>query len=263
MWIRQLSGNKKIKYIPSGSILTCCLMVLCFHLMTSAQTQFSKWEWNVTATMHRPSPIKQTVGNDKIQIRPSAGWEFGFAREIATKGNYKFDFGYNRGSTPVYLFIKLAIRDYPVLRIDYASSFYYVQHPYNLFYFRIRKKLSDNTTIGLELANRFYTSSSAGTGLAGFNALTGSRLLIYRARTYSAGTPTFSPHLKLSFTGTIWKRFPSFLYEASLCYAPISVISGSYVLFPYYPAYISAGTFRVQQSYLGLAIKYRRVKKED
>ncbi|MGL4596145.1 MAG: hypothetical protein ACRCYO_01380, partial [Bacteroidia bacterium] len=99
------------------------------------------------------------------------------------------------------------------------------------------------------------------TNIGGFNSYNGANLIIFKSRIETNNKRFFSPHLKLSFTGTIWKRFPSFLYEASLCYAPISVLDGRFVLFPDEANYTSSGTFRVQQSYLGLGIKYRRVKK--
>jgi hypothetical protein len=226
-----------------------------------AQTTVSKWEWNLTSTVHPPSKIKQTVGEDKIQIRPSSGWEFGLAYEIFASEKYKLDIGYCRGSTPLYLYIKLAMSDYTMLRRDYASSFYTVQHPYNSFYFRVRRSVCNNATVGVEIANRFYSSSYASTGIEGYNSYNGGQLSIFRSLSITKSNFYFSPHLKLSFTGTIWKRFPSFLYEASLCYAPISVIDGFFVLFPNSPGYTSSGTFQVQQSYLGLGIKYRRVRK--
>ncbi|MGL4597530.1 MAG: hypothetical protein ACRCYO_08385, partial [Bacteroidia bacterium] len=119
----------------------------------------SKWEWNITATIHPPSSIKQTSGIDKIQIRPSAGWEFGFSRQVYAKNKLRIDLGYNRGSTPVYFFIKLSATDYSILRRDYATSFYSVQHPYNAFYFRICKELFIGNVIGIEVANRIYPSS--------------------------------------------------------------------------------------------------------
>ncbi|MGL4597531.1 MAG: hypothetical protein ACRCYO_08390 [Bacteroidia bacterium] len=230
------------------------------HSVIVAQT-VSKWEWNITSTIHPPSSIKQTSGTDKIQIRPSAGWEFGFSREIYSKNSLKIDLGFNRGSTPMYLYFKLSKDQYPVLNMTDVYSFYYVQHPYNSYYIRFRKSIKSTNFLGIELANRVYPQSGAGTGAVEQNALTGSQLIVFKARTQTNNKRLLSPHLKLSFTGTIWKRFPSFLYEASLCYAPISVLDGRFVLFPDEANYTSSGTFRVQQSYLGLGIKYRRVKK--
>ncbi len=223
--------------------------------------KFSKWEWNITSTIHPPSSITQTSGTDKIQIRPSVGWEFGFSREIYAKNSLKIDLGYNRGSTPVHLFIDVKKNDYPQLQLDYNFYFHYVQHPYNSFYFKFRKDVFLGKSIGIEIANRFYPGSSSGTGIEANHSINGGSLIILKARTKTNSGRFISPHIKLSFTGTIWKRFPSFLYEASLCYAPISVIDGSFVLFPNEANYTSSGTFRVQQSYLGLGIKYRRVKK--
>jgi hypothetical protein len=257
--IRQLSGNANRSINAGGTFLMSCLCLL-LSAKAVAQTT-SKWEWNLTATVHPPSFIKQTSGIDKIQIRPSVGWEFGFSREIYSKNRIKIDFGYNRGSTPVHMFINVKKNEYQFLRDDYITSFYYVQHPYNSFYFRARKEIFSGKSIGMEIANRFYPSSVAVTGIGGRNAITNARIQVFRSRTQTTSYSMLSPHLKLSFTGTIWKRFPSFLYEASLCYAPISVIDGFFVLFPNSPGYTSSGTFQVQQSYFGLGIKYRRVRK--
>jgi hypothetical protein len=227
-----------------------------------AQTTVSKWEWNATATVHPPLQIKQSLGEDKIQIRPSSGWEFGLAYEIFASEKYKLDIGYCRGSTPVFFLVDVDKNVYPQLEQDYKFKFYYLQHSYNSFFFRTRRSIDENIEIGLEIANRFYRESGASSRIEANNSIDSSNLIVLKARTQTSNSRYFSPHLKLSFTGTIWKRFPSFLYETSICYAPISVIDGSFVLFPNDTNYTSSGTFRVQQSYLGLGIKYRQVKKK-
>ncbi len=55
--------------------------------------------------------------------------------------------------------------------------------------------------------------------------------------------------------------FLSWNYELMLSIAPVKVLTGSYTFFPNY-ANTSSGTFKLKQSYLGIGIKYRRVKKE-
>jgi hypothetical protein len=248
------------RYFNSGRILLFCLSFTGLHVC--AQTFVSKWEWNVTATVHPPSQLDGGNNSSVLKAKACVGFQVGVSRKILSFGGKELAIGYEYGNTPVYLFTNLTVQKYPIIRTDFPLGFYYIDHPYHV----INSKLSINIkkySLGIEIANRIYQQSNSGTSIYALDATAPSLILAMRARTQTNNSRYFSPHLKLSFTGTIWKRFPSFLYEASLCYAPISALDGSFVLFPNDPGYTSSGTFRVQQSYLGFAIKYQRVKQLD
>jgi hypothetical protein len=226
-----------------------------------AQTTVSKWEWNATATVHPPSRLDGGNNSNVFKLKTCVGFQIGVSRQILSFGKKELVIGYEYGNTPFYLSANFTKENYPIIRSDFPSNFYNLQNPYHVLKCRLNYTVNDKFSVGIEIANRIYKESNGGFSVLLLNASSPSLLLAMRARVETNNSRYFSPHLKLSFTGTIWKRFPSFLYEASLCYAPISAIDGSFVLFPNSPGYTSSGTFQVQQSYLGLAIKYRRVRK--
>jgi hypothetical protein len=243
-----------------SSLLSSIFCVFIGHTLC-AQTTVSKWEWNATATVHPPSQLDGVNNSNVLKLKACVGFQVGVSRQILSFGKKDLVIGYEYGNTPVYLSTNFVKEEYPIIRSDFPISFYYLDHPYHVLKFRLNYTINNKFGLGIEIANRIYKQSFSGTSIYVLEATTPGALFAMRAITQTNNSQYFSPHLKLSFTGTIWKRFPSFLYEASLCYAPISAIDGSFVLFPNSPGYTSSGTFQVQQSYLGLAIKYRRVRK--
>jgi hypothetical protein len=260
MSIQQLFGNMSKRFLNSGRMLLFCLSFTSLHVCVCAQTFVSKWEWNVTATVHPPSQLDGGNNSSVFKAKACVGFQVGVSRKILKFGEKELAIGYDYGNTPVYLSTNLTAEKFPIIRTDFPSRYYYLDHPYHVIKCKLDLFVHKKYWFGIEIANRVYLQSNVGASTYVVNATAPSLILAIRARTQTNNSRYLSPHLKLSFTGTIWKRFPSFLYETSLCYAPISALDGSFVLFPNDPAYTSSGTFRVQQSYLGLAIKYRRVK---
>lgn len=71
----------------------------------------------------------------------------------------------------------------------------------------------------------------------------------------------FCPEVDLAYAAPVFKNYPSWNYEVMLSLAPVKVLAGGYDFFPDFPDG-SLGYFKLQQSYLGIGIKYRRVKSE-
>jgi hypothetical protein len=257
--ILQLFG-KLLNRVITGVIAIAS--VITFETIPAfAQHNTTHWEIAIQGTIHPPIKSSLDIGTEKLKFLPCAGWNFRVGYKLGDTKKFEYFVYLTRGNTPYWSTIKLYQDKYPQLRDSWIEKFYIVHHPYFALGVYVNYVFKKSKNLSVYFGNRFYVSAVTSSSLTGYDAATLKGMTIFESET-ETNFHFFCPELNLAFSDRIWKRFPSWNYEVMVSFAPIKVVEGGYTFFPDYPDG-SLGYFKLQQSYFGVGVKYRRVAKEE
>ncbi|HLG03294.1 MAG TPA: hypothetical protein VI731_06840 [Bacteroidia bacterium] len=229
------------------------LIIYFFTWVASyAQPQLSRLEYAFSATVHAPVQ-PNSDGADVIHFYPSPGWKADMFYNIVLREDDEFGVYGTLGSTGVMARITLPADQY--LQKEYDAKVW-ARQPYTALGLTYHFEKSGMTLIG-GIGNRFYLGASTGWGISVPDSL-GGHLTIFRFKTFRT-RPRFCPELNLAISGPIFQKWPSWNYFVTGSYCPRQALYGDYI-YSSGSTIVAKRNFALQQSYLGLGIRFRRVR---
>lgn len=239
--------------------------LLAFSIITFSSShifgQNILWHVYTQATIHGSAKLTHPEGAN-LKSGLTSGWEFGLGGRKRISDIWELGMEYGYGSTPTLLRIYASVSEYPFLRQDTKTSFYFVQHPYHSLKLSASRRLTSGKAIlQFDAGLRIYPGSSASVGVANYEAVTNSRIIVFSSS--QRVTLPLCPDFRVGITGVILKRFPAFKYRACFSFSPLNAVKGSYIFFPDKPDYTFSGNYTIRESFLGVGIVFCRDKIDD
>lgn len=229
------------------------ILVIILTLFNAHQLSGQDYRWRVSAggvcsVGGRHIGLYQ---HSALEFLPCASGEFAIARLIYTKGNYVAQLEYRRGSFATRLKANFTKEDYPYVRTEIFTSFYFVQHPYHVLGINHRIYSNGKCDVVLFSGLRFVPRSRSSVGSQGYD-VNNNPLKLFQAQQRIEGL-NISADCRLTGTFRISERWSCGLSMVGISSQPIR---GSYVFYPNKGGYTLQGQYRLAQLFAILDLSY-------
>lgn len=168
-----------------------------------------------------------------------------------TKGNYVAWLEYRRGSFATRLKANFTKEDYPYVRTEIFTSFYFVQHPYHVLGINHRIYSHGKFDVAVFSGFRFVPRSRASIGSQGYD-INNNPLILFQSQQRSEGL-NISVDCRLTGTFRVSEHWSCGLSMVGISSQPTR---GSYVFYPNKAGYTLQGQYRLAQLFAILELSY-------